>query len=119
MSATVEFHEITSDDEASVLMPGEDDSLHLVLFCHKDAPTVERARQLAPRVDIPSNWDIVVLDAEKAPETASWYGVDETSGMAVIRDGSLLDIEYECSLDAFRRLIETAKRQAEALTNLG
>ena len=116
---SVEFREVRSDEEASFLMPGEDESLHLVLFCQKGSPVVEKARELTPRVDIPADWDLVLLDTDGASETARWYGVGETSGMAVIEDGSLLDIEYECSIDALKRLIDVARRQSESLDQLG
>ena len=119
MEQAIEFREITSDDEASFLMPGNDGFLHIVLFCESGAPVVDRAREIVPEVEIPEAWDFAVIDTAEAPETVRWFGVDEASGMAVIRDGSLLDIEYECSIDAFGRLIATAKKQAKALENLG
>jgi hypothetical protein len=113
------FREVTSDEDASFLLPGNDDHLHIVLFCDAGAPAVQKARQLAPKVDIPAEWDLVLFDPDDAPETAKWFGVDERSGMAVIGHGSLLDIEYECSLSSFKRLIDVAKRQADSLGKLG
>lgn len=119
MSGTVQFREVASDEEASFLMPGESDALHVVLFCEPGSPTVEKACSLAPEVEIPEDWNLVLLDTEEAEETARHFGVDDVTGMAVIEDGSILDIEYECSLEAFRRLIEVAARQSEALDRLG
>jgi hypothetical protein len=126
MSGSVQFHEVTSDDEASFLMPtdgtdddGGKDSLHVVLFCEPGSPTVEKACQYAPQVDIPTDWHLVLLDTEHATDTARYFGLDDVTGMAVIEDGAILDIEYECSIEAFRRLIEIAKRQSEALDALG
>jgi hypothetical protein len=121
MSSAIEFRHPTSDDEASFLRPdpGTEDGLYLVLFCDEKAPTVEKARELAPRADIPSDWEFVLLDPTDAPETARRFGVADTQGMAAIRDGSLLSIEYECSLNALKRLVETARRQSEALEQLG
>lgn len=120
MSGTVQFREISSDDEASLLMPGEEGGgLHVVLFCEPGSPTVEKACSLAPEVEVPEDWSLVLLDTDEAEETARHFGVDGVTGMAVIEDGAILDIEYECSLEAFRRLIEVAQRQSEALERLG
>jgi len=123
MSGSVQFHEVTSDDEASFLMPadGADDagSLHVVLFCEPGSPTVEKACQYAPQVDIPTDWHLVLLDTNNAEETAQYFGLRDITGMAVIEDGAILDIEYECSIEAFRRLIDIAKRQSDALDSLG
>lgn len=119
MSGTVQFREIQSDEDASFLMPGGDDALHVVLLCEPGSPTVEKARELAPEVDIPTDWDLVWLDTDRAERTARHFGVQNVEGMVVVEDGSILDIEYECSLEAFRRLIDVAKRQSEALHNLG
>ncbi|MFB6351277.1 MAG: hypothetical protein ABEN55_17980 [Bradymonadaceae bacterium] len=119
MSGTVEFHEVTSDEEASFLLPDGDDALHVVLFCEPGSPTVQKACELAPEVDIPEDWNLVRLDTEGARRTARHFGVAELEGMAVVENGTILDVEYECSLEAFRRLIEVAKRQSEALDELG
>jgi hypothetical protein len=118
-SGTVQFHEITSDEEASFLMPGGDDALHVVLFCEPGSPTVQKACQLAPDVGIPEEWNLVRLDTDGADKTARHFGLAELEGMAVIEDGAILDVEYECSLEAFHRLIEVARRQSEALEELG
>ena len=119
MSEQIEFREIESDADASFLMPGNDGGLHIVLFCEAGAPAVRKARELAPELEIPDEWDFVLLDPSRANETARRFGVDETSGMAVVGEGSLLAIEHECSLEAFRRLIEVAEKQSRALTDLG
>lgn len=121
MSGNVTFSEVTSDSEASFLMPEEDDDggLHVVLFCEPGSPTVEKACKFAPQVAIPTDWQLVLLDTDRAPETARYFGVEDVTGMAVIEEGSILDIEYECSIEAFRRLIETAKRQSRALESFG
>jgi len=119
MSQPIDFREITSDEEASFLKPGANDALHIVLFCHADSPVVEKARRMVPEVDIPADWDFTILDTDRADEIAGWYGLTDASGMAVISDGSLLTIEYECSVDALRRLIDVAQKQSEALSALG
>lgn len=118
-SGTVQFLEVDSDDEASFLMPGESDALHVVLFCEPGSPTVQKACSLAPDVDLPEDWNLVLLDTDEAEQTARHFGVDDVTGMAVVEDGAILDIEYECSLEAFRRLIDVAERQSEALDRLG
>lgn len=119
MSESDQFYEVTSDEEASFLMPEGDEALHVVLFCEPGSPTVQKAREFAPDVDIPTDWKLVVLDTERAERTARYFGVDEIQGMAVVEEGAILDIEYECSVEAFRRLIDVAKRQSEALDELG
>lgn len=119
MEGTVQFHEVTSDEEASFLMPDGDDALHVVLFCEPGSPTVRKACELAPEVDIPEDWNLVRLDTDGADQTARHFGLADIEGMAVIEAGAILDVEYECSLEAFRRLIEVAERQSEALEELG
>ena len=119
MSETIEFREVRNDEEASFLMPGRSSEIHLVMCCDAGAPAVKKAARLAPQVDLPSDWDLVVLDPEQASETARWFGIAEASGMAVIHDGVLLAIEFECSLDAFERLIDVAERQASQLAEMG
>ena len=119
MSQPIEFREVTSDEEASFLKPGADDALHIVLFCQADSPVVQKARRLVPEVDIPADWDFTILDTDGVDEIANWYGLTDASGMAVISDGSLLTIEYECSVDALRRLIDVAQKQSDALSALG
>jgi hypothetical protein len=119
MNGTVQFREVTSDQEASFLMPDGDDALHVVLFCEPGSPTVQKACELAPEVDIPEDWNLVRLDTDGAEKTARHFGLSDLEGMAVIEAGTILDVEYECSLDAFRRLIAVAERQSEALEELG
>ena len=119
MSDDISFREVTSDEEATFLMPEGDDDLHVVLFCDPGSPTIEKACELAPDVDIPADWDLVWLDTEQAEQTAGHFGVREVEGMAVVEDGAILDIEYECSLEAFQRLIEVAQHQSLALDELG
>lgn len=119
MSDPIELYEISSDAEARFLMPGQGTHLHLVLFCAADSPTVQKAQALAADHDLPPNWRLVHLVPDSAPQTTRWFGLSERAGMAAIYDGSMLSVEYECSLDAFRRLLKTARRQQKSLQELG
>ncbi len=107
----IPMRRITSDEDASFLMPGHGDEVTLVLFCGAGAPVVQRARELSTQVRLPGAWSLAVLDPQVARDTAHWFGVTELPAMGAVCDGALLAVEYECSLEAFERLIAWAKRQ--------
>ncbi len=119
MSDPIEFREVTSDEEATFLMPGNTQRLHLVLFCEPGSPTVQKARDLICEIDVPEQWMFVHLDPNRAPRTTRRFGLSDQVGMAAIYDGSMLAVEYECSLEAFRRLLGTARHQHASLQKLG
>ncbi|MFW5967761.1 MAG: hypothetical protein ACOCV2_09600 [Persicimonas sp.] len=119
MADGTEFRAIKSDEEAGFLMPGRSEGLHLVLFCEPDSPTVDKAREYLGRVEVPDDWRFVHLIPSEAPETTEWFGLSDTMGMAVIADGAMLAVEYECSLGAFKRLMSTARKQYDSLQKLG
>lgn len=108
---TIAFRRVASDDDAAFLMPGHHDAVTLVLFCGAQAPVIERARALADQVELPQGWSLAVVDPNSAADTARWFGVTEVPAMGAVSDGALLAVEYECSLEAFERLIGLAKRQ--------
>jgi len=114
-----EFCEINADEDAEFLMPGKSPKLHLVLFCAPGAPTIQKARDLVTQIEVPEDLAFVHLDPSGAPETTRWFGLSDTIGMAAIYDGAMLAVEYECSLDAFRRLLTTARQQHARLKELG
>jgi hypothetical protein len=119
MGETMTFFEVTSDEDAAFLMPGHSERLHLVLFCEPTSPTVDKAKELVGEVDVPDQWALVHIDPQSAPETIRRFGLSDQVGMAAIYDGSMLTVEYECSLDAFRRLLTTAGQQHACLKELG
>jgi hypothetical protein len=119
MTDSIEFCEVTADEEAVFLMPGQSQRFHLVLFCEPGSPTVEKAQALVSETEVPEQWRFVHLDPHSAPKTAQWFGLSDQMGMAAIFDGALLAVEYECSLEAFRRLLGTARQQHALLKELG
>ncbi len=107
----LEFRRVDSDEDASFLMPGPQKQMTLVVFCGADAPVVGKARELSSQVDIPEQWSFAVVDPKAATETVRWFGVNDVPAMGAVYDGALLAVEYECSLEAFERLIQLAKQQ--------
>jgi hypothetical protein len=119
MSDSVEFCEVNTDENAEFLMPGKSTRLYLVLFCAPGAPTIQKAKDLVTQIEVPDDLAFVHLDPSGAPETTRWFGLSEQVGMAAIYDGAMLAVEYECSLDAFGRLLATARQQHSRLQELG
>lgn len=107
----LKFRRIANDEDAQFLMPGQGADMTLVIFCGADAPVVDKARALSSEVEIPEAWSFAVVDPEVAADTARWFGVTEMPAMGAVYDGALLAVEYECSTQAFERLIELAQQQ--------
>jgi hypothetical protein len=102
---------VASDEDASFLMPGQGGDMTLVIFCGAQAPVIERARAVAAEVVFPAHWSIAVIDPDSAAKTARWFGIKDVPAMGAVCDGALLDVEYECTTDAFERLVRIAKQQ--------
>lgn len=100
-------------EEATVrLLPGRQDQFAAVLFAHNsDAESVERFQQL----QWPAGWDVFFVDVAATPALTGWFGVRETPVLAVIRDGALLALEYECAPEVCERLQRWAVSQHEQI----
>lgn len=109
------FKRIASDEDASFLMPGQQSPMTLVIFCGAGAPVVHKARELSAQLDIPEEWGFALVDPESASETARWFGIKDMPAMGAVCDGALLALEYECSVEAFERLIHLARQQHHQL----
>jgi hypothetical protein len=107
----LQFKRISSDEDASFLMPGQQSPMTLVIFCGADAPVVQKARELSAELDVPEQWGFALVDPEAASETTRWFGIKDMPAMGAVCDGALLALEYECSLEAFERLIHVARQQ--------
>ena len=108
---TQKIRQICSDEDASFLMPGQGGQPTVVLFCGAQAPVVDKARGISTRAGLPDQWSLAVVDPDEAVETARWFGVSDQPAMGVVFDGALLAVEYECSTEAFERLLHVARQQ--------
>jgi hypothetical protein len=115
MPVATRIETISTDEDASRLMPGGSSQPHLVVFCGDGSRVLEKVERLLEEADFPVDWRLARIDPELAEMTAQWFGVGEGSSMAVIREGAILAIEQECSIDAFARLIEVAKRRDDLI----
>ena len=111
MSVSTKFETISTDEQASRLMPGGSSNPHLVVFCGHGSTVVEKAEAILETTPLPSQWRLARVDPASAETTARWFGLGDIPSMAVIRKGTILAIEQECSAEAFSRLIEVARRR--------
>lgn len=118
MNTTATFETISSDEDASRLMPDGSPEPHLVIFCGQGAEVLEKAEALLQSTRLPSRWRLARVDPGAARATARWFGLEDAPSMAVIRSGAILAIEQECSSDAFERLIEVARRRESLMDSI-
>jgi hypothetical protein len=82
----------------------------IVLFC-TDHPATPKMKERFERTEWPKGYRACVLDVGSQTEAQGW--VDETSApaVAVVFDGVILALEYECNDEACSRLLRLAGAQ--------
>lgn len=103
------------DNAASALLPGRADGDHVVLFFRHDDDGSSGHLQRFAALPWPTRWSASAVNVERAPETARWFGLQETPAVAVIRDGALLALEFDCSEDVCQRVLALASSQRRQL----
>jgi len=104
-----------TDKEASALMPGHGEGLHVVLFWNPETDQNHAVLNHFRNLQWPENCHQSVLEVSGTPETMAWFGLRDTPALTVIRDGVLLAVEYACDPAACSRLLHCAERQLKAL----
>jgi len=108
------MEQFRTDKEASPLMPGHGQGLHVVLFWNPETDKHHSVLNHFRELRWPENVRQSVLEVSRAPKTVEWFGLRETPALTIIREGVLLAVEYACTQDACRRLLDCADRQLQA-----
>lgn len=101
---------------ASMLAPGTERPT-IVLFC-TEHPSTDALRDAFQRVSWPAGYRVSLVEVGTQPVERRWFPLHEPPVVAVVLDGAVLALEYECSADACRRLVRVAEQQRHRLTEL-
>lgn len=99
------------DHAARALLPGHTDGDHVVLFFRPQDRDAADHLQRFSSLPWPPRWSAAAVDVDCAPDTARWFGLSLTPAVAVIRDGALLALEFDCSDDVCHRVLAWASTQ--------
>lgn len=108
------MHYWKTDEDARPLGPGNE-GMKVVLFYSSKKPDHERLLARFAQRTLPRHLPRVALDVEGAPETARWFGINETPALAVISDGALLSMEHRCEEGVCGQLIDFATQQHSSM----
>lgn len=95
--------ELDSSAARAALLPGGAE-LFVVLFWRSGDATSVAWRRHCERVAWPRELCAVAVDLEAAPEIAAWFEPRIVPMLAVVTDGALLAVEYECTTEACHQL---------------
>ncbi len=93
----------------SALLPGGASGLYLVLFWRASGPNGAEARRRFSQIDWPDCLRPVAVDLDQAPEIADWFCPTSIPMLAVVTDGAMLDMAYDCTVEAGRRLADSGQ----------
>jgi hypothetical protein len=102
----------------SRLLPGGSGGLYVVVFWRASDPVASDFRRACADIVWPQGCIPVAVDLDQAPEMIDWFELSTVPMLAVISDGSLLGLEYECTVDACRRLVESGFRQYSLMRSM-
>lgn len=95
--------------DSDKLLPGATNVPSIVLFCTAHE-TTEKMRKRFDCATWPRGYRVCQIDLDNDPEARSWFALDdERPAVAVVLDGAILALEYECSDEACQRLLRTAQ----------
>lgn len=103
-----------TDQQARPLGPGQKGT-YVVLFVSDEMEERKAFEERFAKLELPRRMPRVVVDVGGAKETARWFGIRKTPALAVIHDGALLSIEYQCEEGVCGRLIGFATQQLSSL----
>ena len=84
------------------------DGRRVLLFVDRRLPSAGPAEDRFADVSWPDGTHTEVIDISSDDEHASWYGIADVPAVAVVLDGAILAIEYECDAEACARVCEAA-----------
>lgn len=93
------------------------DEARVCLFVDgRSAPSSRAAVAAFERASWPADWVPCLVDVEREPEVARWFGISVFPTIAVVRNGLLLAVEVgQCSDEAFERVTLAAHQRLRQL----
>ena len=102
---------IESEEEAQEWIDGPGGPLAILFWRTGEDELVARFDTL----EWPRSWRVATIALDDAPVVAERMGVTETPAVAVLREGSILAVEYGCDPGACERVVRWARVQLREL----
>ena len=109
---------LSHNEDAQILLPGQGGGLFAVLFSNSTRPGAEALEARFSELQWPADLRQVIVDTRTASASAEWFGLGEGPAMALICEGSLLAVEYECSDGVCDRILKIGYQQLAALAGV-
>ena len=110
--------ELRTSDERAALLPSGSNALFVVLFWRKSNPTAAAFRRQCSEIVWPRWFRTVSVDLDTAAEVAAWFETPIVPMLAVVTDGAMLCVEYDCTIEACRKLADCGRSQYSMMRSM-
>jgi hypothetical protein len=110
--------ELRTPVDLAALLPGGSDELFMVLFWRSSEPLARAARRSCADFVWPRPFRPVSVDLDRASDVDAWFCLNSVPILAVVTDGAILGMEFDCTPEACRKLAECGRSQYSMMRSL-